>query len=165
MQITQPCRTVCQLAPLWVSTISYMLHLASTAYQCQHLAVLAVVTYALLALHATGNRIDCTLSWVTPRVASLATLLMSCYMVLLTCSIAAGSVCVNGSTYVASTAAGCTSLVSAYDSTDYLGYCLPSDTASSTWTALQATVNKPAVNCERVQHCCSWSNYLFILAH
>lgn len=167
MQITHPCHTVCQLAPLWVCTLSDRLHLAGTACQCQHLAVLAGVTYVLLALHATGNRIDCTLSWVTPWVASLSTQLMSCYIVLmlLTPSIAAGSVCVNGTTYVASTAAGCTSLVSAYNSTDYLGYCLPSDTASSTWTALHATVNKPAVICERVQLCSCWSNYLFILAH
>ncbi|KAL0048031.1 hypothetical protein WJX82_006092 [Trebouxia sp. C0006] len=56
----------------------------------------------------------------------------------------AGSVCVNGTTYIASSDSDCASLTSAYNSTDYLGYCLPSDTSSSAWTALHAAVNKPA---------------------
>ncbi|DBB11967.1 TPA: hypothetical protein ACH3X3_006093 [Trebouxia sp. C0006] len=75
----------------------------------------------------------------------------------------AGSVCVNGTTYIASSDSDCASLTSAYNSTDYLGYCLPSDTSSSAWTALHAAVNKPAT-LVRVMLGDSWRNWYLILA-
>ncbi|KAA6417820.1 MAG: solute carrier family 44 member 2 [Trebouxia sp. A1-2] len=75
----------------------------------------------------------------------------------------AGYVCVNGTTYIASSDTDCTSLTSAYNSTDYLGYCLPSDTTSSAWTALRAAVNKPAT-LVRVMLGDSWRDWYLILA-
>ena len=72
---------------------------------------------------------------------------------------AAESVCVNATNFVASTADDCvrstTVLISAYNSTDYLGYCLPSDTTSSRWHLLHTSVNKPPVS---QKHICSSSS-------
>ena len=134
-----------------------MLHLVGTAYQRPHARVSAELSSLRLACNQ--HHINALLSWVIAMVASLSIMLMSCSRVLMlvTCMIPAGTVCVNSTTYVASAAAGCTLLISAYNSTDYLGYCLPTDTASSAWTALHATVNKPAVNSGDMQLCSTWS--------
>ena len=62
----------------------------------------------------------------------------------------AESVCINETTYIASSATDCTTVASVYNSTDYLDYCLPSDTTSSAWTLLQPSVRQPAVRCSHV---------------
>lgn len=70
----------------------------------------------------------------------------------------------NTTSYVANTADGCvratTVLQSTYNSTDYFGYCLPVDTASTNWDALHATVNTPSVS----MYLCSWLHLIDPLA-
>ena len=98
-------------------------------------------------MHARCGLASSDAFWLTRNV---------CHQHCLRCVLSyAGSVCVNETNYVASTADGCIRatvvLPASYNSTDYLGYCLPLDTSSSAWQTLYSAANQPAVSCRHTQ--------------
>ena len=152
MQATQPHHTVYRLAhKLKVMSSPPSTILTALAYQDALLTISKVASPTALVINIS---LPCRLSFVTAGQCG------------------AGSICVNETSYVASTAQGCirstTVLYSTYDSIDYFGYCLPTDTTSAAWQALHATIDRPAVSLHAISQLtvaltCGLSVYVFIV--
>ena len=144
------------------TALSYCVQACPQAAGDQSLIISFLVNTTLLFLQEAGHGLMCLFNNASfllgptyqyalqntfyTQVACLATLLCHCQFL----EPGAGSICVNTTSYIASTADGCiwstTVLYSTYNSIDYFGYCLPSDTTSAAWDVLHATIDRPAVS-------------------